>query len=199
MRRIIINFITSLLCLFIISGCSPWYGIKNQSSLIPNFEKYKTIYVGWIDLGKNEWHKFGYVNQNDWISAINSLNRDSFSYYFRQFEPKRNIIAPNNENEKIPDNAELIIKFTDSKYYQFGNTDGKTIYMAEGLKAKEDIIETTIHFIDKETNKELYNVMITVEATISLNSYTFSLEGRINNASYNIARFISQKVLRNKK
>ncbi len=188
----IIIFITLLL----ISGCSPWYGIKNESNTIPNLYEYNTIYAGWIDLGKNKWAKYGYENQQQWIDVIYALNQVSFSYYLRQFFPQKNIISPKSENENIPKNVELLIKFSNSKYHQFGNTNGEIIYMSEGIKAKEDVLETTIQLIDLKRNKELYKTHLTVEAAISLASFAFSLERRIDNASYNIARFIAQKVIK---
>ncbi|MBN2159127.1 MAG: hypothetical protein JW807_07010 [Spirochaetes bacterium] len=68
--------------------------------------------------------------------------------------------------------------------------------MSEGQKAKEDVLETKIQFIDLKTKKELYRVHLTVEAGISLASFAFSLERRIDNAAYNIARYIAEKTMK---
>ena len=188
---IILYFIINL----IILGCSPWYGIKNRSNSISNLKGYNKIYIGWLDLGKNNWEKYGYSNQKEWLAAIKNLNHNSLPYYLRKNMPNKEIVVPRIENEAIPKDMELLIKYSNSKYYQWGNTDGEVIYMSEGVKAKDDILETTMQFIDLKTNKELYSIKLTVKADVSMATFGFSLERRLDNAAYYLSRFIVNKII----
>jgi hypothetical protein len=188
-------FVLLMASLYLIQGCSPWYGIKNSTNPLPDFSSYNKIYVGWMDLGKDNWNRYGYADQKEWVRAIKDLNHASMPYYLRKRFPDKAIIVQKSENENITSESGLLIKFSKSKYYQLGNTDGELIYLAEGVKAKDDTLETTMQFIDLKTKKELYEVTLMVNADVSMASFGFSLERRMDNAAYYISRFIAKKVI----
>jgi hypothetical protein len=67
------------------------------------------IFLGWVDLGADDWALHGYDNKTDWTDIIGSLN-SSFS---RNLVPGRTITAAKDKGDENAAGNDLYVKFSD--------------------------------------------------------------------------------------
>jgi hypothetical protein len=92
------------------------------------------IFVGWVDLGADDWALWGYGNKTDWTDIIGSLN-SSFS---RSLVPGRTITSAKDKGDENAAGNDLYIKFSDVR------VDYNNYHLI-----------LSIHFIDPKTNSEI--------------------------------------------
>jgi len=105
----------------------------NKESTV-DMSKMNHIFVGWVDLGADDWALWGYGNKTDWTDVIGSLN-SSFS---RNLVPGRTITSAKDRGDKNATGNELYIKFSDVR------VDYNNYHLI-----------LSIHFIDPTTNAEI--------------------------------------------
>jgi hypothetical protein len=92
------------------------------------------IFVGWVDLGADDWALYGYENKTDWADIIGSLN-SSFS---RNLVPGRTIVSAKDKGDENAAGNDLYIKFSDVR------VDYNNYHLI-----------LSMHFIDPKTNSEI--------------------------------------------
>jgi len=92
------------------------------------------IFIGWVDLGADDWALHGYESKAEWADIIGSLN-SSFS---RNLVPGRTIIAAKTKEDENASGNDLYIKFSDVRV----DYDNYHLILS-------------IHFIDPKTSSEI--------------------------------------------
>jgi hypothetical protein len=106
--------------------------LTKESSV--DMSKMTHIFVGWVDLGADDWALWGYGNKTDWTDIIGSLN-SSFS---RNLVPDRTITSAKDKADENAAGNDLYIKFSDVR------VDYNNYHLI-----------LSIHFIDPKTNSEI--------------------------------------------
>jgi len=97
------------------------------------------IFVGWFDLGPDDWALYGYENKTDWADIIGSLN-SSFS---RNLVPGRTTVSAKDKGDENAAGDNLYIKFSDVR------VDYNNYHLI-----------LSIHFIDPKTNSEIATIPV---------------------------------------
>lgn len=97
------------------------------------------IFVGWVDLGPDDWALYGYENKTDWADIIGSLN-SSFS---RNLVPGRTTVSAKDKGDENAAGDNLYIKFSDVR------VDYNNYHLI-----------LSIHFIDPKTNSEIATIPV---------------------------------------
>jgi hypothetical protein len=97
------------------------------------------IFIGWVDLGSDDWALYGYENKTDWADIIASLN-SSFS---RNLVPGRIIISAKYKGDESAGDNDLYIKVSDVR------VDYNNYHLI-----------VSIHFIDPKTNAEIATIPV---------------------------------------
>jgi hypothetical protein len=97
------------------------------------------IFIGWVDLGADDWALHGYESKSEWTDIIGSLN-SSFS---RNLVPGRTIIAAKDKDDENAVGNDLYIKFSDVR------VDYNNYHLI-----------LSIHFIDPKTNVEIGTIPV---------------------------------------
>jgi len=105
----------------------------NKESTV-DMSKMNHIFVGWVDLGAEDWALYGYENKTDWADIIGSLN-SSFS---RNLVPGRTIVCAKDKGDENAEGNDLYIKFSDVR------VDYNNYHLI-----------LSIHFIDPKTSSEI--------------------------------------------
>jgi peptidoglycan/xylan/chitin deacetylase (PgdA/CDA1 family) len=105
----------------------------NKESTV-DMSKMNHIFVGWVDLGADDWALWGYGNKTEWTDIIGSLN-SSFS---RNLVPGRTITSAKDKGDENAAGNDLYIKFSDVR------VDYNNYHLI-----------LSIHFIDPKTNSEI--------------------------------------------
>jgi hypothetical protein len=106
--------------------------LTKESSV--DMSKMNHIFVGWVDLGADDWALWGYGNKTDWTDIIGSLN-SSFS---PNLVPGRTITSAKDKGDENAAGNDLYIKFSDVR------VDYNNYHLI-----------LSIHFIDPKTNSEI--------------------------------------------
>lgn len=104
-----------------------------------DMSKMNRIFVGWVDLGADDWALWGYQNKSDWTDIIGSLN-SSFS---RNLVPGRTITSAKDKGDENASGNDLYIKFSDVR------VDYNNYHLI-----------LSIHFIDPTTNAEIATIPV---------------------------------------
>jgi hypothetical protein len=100
------------------------------------------IFVGWVDLGPDEWKLHGYATKDEWTEVIDSLNA-AFLSYLRANLPGRTLVAAKERGDVNAAGCELYIKFSDV-YVDYDNYH----------------LVLSIHFIDPKSSTEIANIPV---------------------------------------
>lgn len=73
------------------------------------FEKYKTLYVGWLDLDNQNYGVYGYYNRADWLREVANLNVNGLQKYTRDYMRGWEIIGATSKYAAPPRKAEMIV------------------------------------------------------------------------------------------
>jgi len=104
-----------------------------------DMSKMNHVFVGWVDLGADDWALWGYENKADWTDVIGSLN-SSFS---RNLVPGRTVTAAKDKGDENATGNDLYIKFSDVR------VDYNNYHLI-----------LSIHFIDPTTNAEIATIPV---------------------------------------
>jgi len=141
MRRLAIAAILLLLCISFPASLAarhkvPRYLNKESSIDMSNMNH---IFVGWVDLGADDWALWGYGSKTEWSDIIGSLN-SSFS---RNLVPGRTITSAKDKEDENAAGNDLYIKFSDVR------VDYNNYHLI-----------LSIHFIDPKTNSEIASIPV---------------------------------------
>ena len=152
------------LCTFLVSlGCA-------TVTVKPAFQKYKAIYVSWLDLGDYNYKSYGYPTQKEWIDEIKSQNIDGLQKYTRDYMRGWKVTGAESKFAVAPRNPEtIVVKFT--------NVVSNNLNFS--LRCEMD-------FYDGANGKLLKKVNVE-SSTIGFGYSNYSFGGRLMNAMYNLA------------
>ena len=137
MKRLTIAAVLLLLCISSPTHSAaarhkvPRYLNKESTVDMSNMNR---IFVGWVDLGADDWALYGYENKTHWADIIGSLN-SSFS---RNLVPGRTIVSAKDKGDENAAGNDLYIKFSDVR------VDYNNYHLI-----------LSMHFIDPKTNSEI--------------------------------------------
>ena len=142
-------FILGFAILFI-SQCTFSPISKIDKVRLPDHNK---IYIGWLDLGEDNWTTFRYASKENWLEVIKIMNgylKEHCEHTVRQRKKsyytgdvKYHLRFAQGPNDESFEDAQLYLKF--SKVSLGGGT--------EGFK-----LDVTVQFIDIATGKVLYSL-----------------------------------------
>jgi len=104
-----------------------------------DMSKMNRIFVGWVDLGADDWALWGYQSKTEWTDIIGSLN-SSFS---RNLVSGRTITSAKDKGDENAAGNDLYIKFSDVQ------VDYNNYHLI-----------LSIHFIDPTTNAEIATIPV---------------------------------------
>lgn len=158
-------------------SCRSSYVIVNDSKPTNPLNKYNKIHIDWLDLKEKDWEVHGYATAEEWKNEINKQNVDGLFQYIQKLLPSKEYsFAESSTDENLSD-MELRLKFSDidiKPWRPFGPPFA---------------LNVKIHFIDIKTNEEIYSVSLKAQG---LEGWNF--EQILNNAIYNLASFITEKL-----
>jgi|SRR5580658_1211484 hypothetical protein len=99
------------------------------------------VFLGWVDLGADEWAYRGYSTKDEWVNVIDSLNAEFARSLQVTYLPGRTITAAKNKLEENTAGNDLYIKFSDVRV----DYDNYHLILS-------------IHFIDPKTNAEIGSI-----------------------------------------
>jgi hypothetical protein len=141
MKRFVISAVLFSLCLAfparMMAGrhSVPRYLSKETAPDMKNMNK---IFVGWVDMGPDEWAAHGYASKTEWVDVIGSLNAAFASSLQATYLPGRTIVAAKDKDDTNAAGCDLYIKFSDV------SVDYNNYHLI-----------LSIHFIDPKTNTEI--------------------------------------------
>ncbi len=149
------------------AGCAP---IRVSSQ----YQKFNRIYVGWMDLGVNNWKSFGYATRQEWEQEIQSQNVNSLQEYTREYMKRWNVIGADSRTSVIPrDPNTLVIKFTNVR-----------------LAPTTAQLVCTMSFYDGGTGR-LLKTIHEEPSSVDYNPWggysNWSFSGRLSNSMYGVA------------
>lgn len=103
-----------------------------------NMQGMNKIFVGWVDMGPDEWATFGYHDKAEWTDLIASLNASFASNLQATYLSGKTIVRAKDETDTNAAGSDLYIKFTDV------HVDYNDYHLI-----------LAIHFIDPKTGSEI--------------------------------------------
>lgn len=178
--------------LFLVGACS-YYSIVKQTPPAPNLGQFSTISVGWLDLDENKWKDYGFEEKDKakWADTVNDLNLNKFPGFLKQMLAGKKVLTVKSKVEE-PQKEGLLVVFSEVNYAQRTSTGAQIMF---GGFAGSDTLDLTVRFIEAATGKELHSVTVSLESKAGTGYSQWGFEGRVTNAVYNLARFLSEKVM----
>ena len=111
MKRLAIAATLLLLCIFPPSSLAARHKVPRYltKESIVDLSNMNHIFVGWVDMGPDDWALYGYGSKTDWSDIIGSLN-SSFS---RNLVAGRVITSAKDKGDENAGGNDLYIKFSD--------------------------------------------------------------------------------------
>lgn len=178
---------------FVFAGCGSYYTLINQTPPTGDMRSYSVLSIGWLDLGQDKAKAYGFEGKDEgnWAALINQMNQKRLPEFLGQFVTGKTIQTAKSISE-APKKEGLIITFSDVIYNQRTSTGAQILF---GSYAGSDTLDLTIHFIDAKTGDELSKSQVSIASKAGTGYSQWSFEGRLTNAIYNLARYISEKVV----
>jgi hypothetical protein len=136
MKRFVISAVLFFLCLTLPSSLAARY-IKP----VPGISGMKHIFLGWIDLGPDNYRSLGYTLKNDWVKVIEDENTQ-FQEDFQTKMAGRSVVMAKNRDDVNTAGNDLYVKFTDA-------------YVDHGYR-----LHVALHLIDLKTNTEITSLPV---------------------------------------
>ena len=179
-------------------GCRSHYVVINETPPAADLKAYKTLSVGWLDLGEDKAKEYGYdgTEAASWSQLIKDFNLKSLPEYLKKFMPEKTIHTVSSKSE-APVSEGLIITFSEAFYRRSGDPPHQ-IEAGRAPKYQErESLFVVVHFIDGKSGKELSTSKVSptparLDGSLGFDVWTF--EGCIDNCIYNLARYIADKV-----
>ncbi len=145
MRRLVVTAALLLLCISFPHSLEARHGVKRyltKESTV-DMKGMNHIFLGWVDLGPNEWAAHGYPTKIAWTDIIGGLNAVFLSGLEVKYLPGRTITAAKDKGDENAAGNDLYIKFSDVHV----DYDNYHLILA-------------IHFIDPKTNAEIASIPV---------------------------------------
>ncbi|HNW29647.1 MAG TPA: hypothetical protein PKN50_14310 [Spirochaetota bacterium] len=176
MRRLYICGIITLS--FMILMCSSGATIRTEQPASPNLKNYKKVYIGWLDFGEGNWKKYGFKAPKDWSDAIRELNVNALQDYCRSELSGRTVTG--SRGADAPAKNDLYVKLH-LKKHEIGTGMNRIQYLY-----------LDIRFTDMATGQTRYYGDVMID-TSGFGIGNFTMEGQLNFAMTNLAKFIGSK------
>jgi hypothetical protein len=145
MRRLAVTAVLLLLCISFPTSLEARHGVKRyltKESTV-DMKNMNHIFLGWVDLGPDDWAVHGYDTKSDWSDIINSLNSAFSRGLQTTYLPGRTITAAKDKGDENAAGNDLYIKFSNVR------VDYDNYHLILG-----------IHFIDPKTNAEIASIPV---------------------------------------
>lgn len=145
MKRLVVTSALLLLCISFPSSLEARHGVKRyltKESTV-DMKNMNHVFLGWVDLGPDEWALHGYNTKNEWADIIGSLNAEFSRSLQVTYLPGRTITAAKDKGDENAAGNDLYIKFSDVRV----DYDNYHLILA-------------IHFIDPKTNSEIATIPV---------------------------------------
>ena len=176
MRKTDIAFFIVGACLVLSCGSS--YNIKSQTPAKPNLDKYKKVYIGWLDLHESNWKNLGFKQPGEWSRVIRNLNVDSLQAYCRDDLSGRTVTG--SKGADAAPAGSLYVKPV-LTYHD----------VRSGLN-RIQYLHLNIAFTDTATGAVKYSAQVIID-TSGFGFGNYTLEGQLNYGMKNLAGFIASK------
>jgi hypothetical protein len=146
MKRFVIPAVLFSLCLALPAPMMagrhsvPRYLNKETAADMKNMNR---IFIGWVDLGPDDWGAHGYSTKTEWTNVIESLNSSFNSNLLATYLPGKTLVAAKGKDDTNAAGYDLYIKFSDVHV----DYDNYHLILA-------------IHFIDPKTNTEIGSIPV---------------------------------------
>jgi hypothetical protein len=176
----------------LLAGCGSYYTLINETPPAGDLKAYKTLSVGWLDLGDDKAKTYGFEGADaaKWPELINEINLKSFPQFLKDFLPGKTVHTVSSKTQE-PQKDGLVITFTEVNYVQQTSTGAQVMF---GSFAGSDTLDLVIHFVDANTGRELATSKVSIGTKAGTGYSQWSFEGRVTNGAYNLARYIAEKV-----
>ncbi len=144
MKRLVVTAALLLLCISLptsLEARGTKRYLKKESTV--DMKNMNHIFLGWVDLGDEDWGRHGYTAKSDWIDVINSLNASFSRGVQTKYLPGRTVTVAKDKGDEIAAGNDLYIKFSDVQV----DYDNYHLILA-------------IHFIDPKTNQEIATIPV---------------------------------------
>jgi hypothetical protein len=98
----------------------------------------KSVFIGWVDLGLDDWGVHGYSTKPEWATAVDRLNNVLQRMSQTDWLPGRTVVGAKDLSDQNASAYDLQVRFSDVKI----DYNTYQLYLS-------------IHFIDPKTNAEL--------------------------------------------
>ena len=145
MKRLALTAVLLGLCISFPASLEARHGVKRyltKESTV-DMKNMNHIFLGWVDLGPDDWGRHGYNTKSDWTEIITSLNSSFSRGVQTTFLPGRTITAAKDKEDENAAGNDLYIKFSDVRV----DYDNYHLILS-------------IHFIDPKTNSEMATVPV---------------------------------------
>lgn len=140
-------------------------------------KKYNAVYVGWIDLGEENYAAYGYGTKDAWAEEIRSQNIDSLQAYTRKYMHNWNVTGAESKTAVAPgDPNTIVVKFSN-------------VVLTPGT----DQLRCTMSFYDGASGKMIKSVNeepSSVSNNPNSGYASKSFSGKLSNEMYNMANDI---------
>lgn len=184
MRKLLIVSVIAT-CLVGAAGCSSSINIMKETPATKSLSDYSKIWVGWLDMRPADYEKYGYDSADVWKQEIHKFNSAGIQAYIKENLGDRVIGGAKDETDQPPAEADLIIKLPFDKFELKHDGWG-------GL----DEMHLSVEFVDAASKETIYKatMFVTEAAPFPRNWKGGTFDGRVDNQTWNLASFISEKL-----
>jgi len=164
-----IAVIACALAALLACGCSAdskiiWEKVEAPGSKIDR----ASVFLAWIDFGgSQDWYKRGYASEEDWLRLVATLNQ-AYAGWASDFRAAR---SP--ADQPAPGDVVVAVK---------------NVQIPAELRAGDKFVTAVVTVVKPGTHETLY------EATVRLKADAWGFESALNQATYNLARFVNKLV-----
>jgi hypothetical protein len=146
MKRFVIPAVLFSLCLALpaplMAGRHSVKEYKDKETTV-DMKNMNHIFVGWVDMGSDEWAAHGYASKAEWDAVIGSLNAAFVSNLQATYLSGKTVVGAKDKNDTNAAGSDLYIKFSDVHV------------------AYDDYhLILSIHFIDPKTTTEIGSIPV---------------------------------------
>ena len=140
MKRFVIPAVLFLVCLAPAPLMAARHSVPRymNKETLPDMKGMTKIFIGWVDLGEDDWGAHGYTTKIQWTNVIESLNSSFNSNLLTTDLISHQLVTAKNKDDVNAKDCDLYIKFTNVHV----DYDNYHLILA-------------IHFIDPKTGNEI--------------------------------------------
>jgi hypothetical protein len=172
------------LALFLVNCGPARYTVIQESNIQPKLAAPASIYVGWLGLDEQRFADHGYESALEYRKVIAEVNGE-LRRGIKESWPNKVVTFPQAPGEQPPVNVDLAILFENAVAENTGG--GMSGHSGTTIKA-------TVRFFDPKAQKEINTATVTGSVR-GMNGWAMmNLEGCLEQAAYNIAMYIAEKL-----